>query len=218
MADDAPTSTVVAADVAAAGAAAVQDAPAKDAVASPCADNTSRKGESVAAATTAAAVAEKNKAGDAPTAAVGGDSAEAPSKSNGGVASRSDENVADAADAAVATTVATVATANDGASAATPATSAAKKSGKVSRRKSAVNLKKTPSKSNPADQRFKEGDQVLAKMRSFPPWPAVVLSRELLPGIMVGDAAQKGTTKSLDSVGPAAWVTQYPIFYLGTYE
>ena len=217
MADDAPTSTVVAADVPAAGAAAVQDAPAKDAVASPSADNTSRKGESVAAATAAAtaAVAEKNKTGDAPTAAVGGDSAEAPSKSNGGVVSGSDKNVPDAGDAAAA---AAAATGNDGASAATPATSTAKKAGKVSRRKSAVNPKKTPSKSNPADQRFKEGDQVLAKMRSFPPWPAVVLSRELLPGIMVGDSAQKGTTKSLDSVGPAAWVTQYPIFYLGTYE
>ncbi|TGZ81854.1 hypothetical protein EX30DRAFT_371061 [Ascodesmis nigricans] len=99
-------------------------------------------------------------------------------------------------------------------SAAPAQTPARKKS--VSRRKSMGNLKKTPKK--PAEEKsFAPGDLVLTRLKGYPPWPSIVLSEELLPEVM-----KKGPLGGKRSVGegmPAsAWKTQFPIFFLGSYD
>lgn len=106
-----------------------------------------------------------------------------------------------------------------------PATPATKKKGgakavpkSITKKKSHGNLKRK-STGGPAasDIKYEIGQYVLAKMRSFPPWPAIVLSKELLPEIMAVKP-NSGNSKSLETLGNAAWTTQYPIFYMGTYE
>jgi hypothetical protein len=95
-----------------------------------------------------------------------------------------------------------------------PTTPAAKKKSvpKPSRKKSLGSTKKsTPAKTTSV--KFEPGNYVIAKMRSYPPWPAIVLSKELLPEVM-----KKGKPKSLETLGPSAWNTQYPILFMGTYE
>jgi hypothetical protein len=93
-------------------------------------------------------------------------------------------------------------------------TPARKKS--ISRKKSNANLKKTPKK--PAeDKSFSPGDLVMTRLKGYPPWPSIVLSEELLP-----EALKNGPQPGKKAVGgglPAsAWKTQYPIFFLGSYD
>jgi len=172
---------------------------ADDALTSPRLSAEAAVGDAPAqAAITSSSGEDANKQGEA--VAVSATVAE----TNGGDKKESDTTTAPAAASA----------AGAASSAATPA----RKTPKPSKKKSLANMKKTPGKNAAAaDQRFKPGDYVMAKMRSFPPWPAIVLSKELLPEIMLAGPAG-GKAKSLETIGAAAWETQYPIFYMGTYE
>jgi hypothetical protein len=103
--------------------------------------------------------------------------------------------------------------------AATPAKTPGKKgkaTPKMSKKKSQANLKKK-SAAETADIKYEVGQHVIAKMRGFPPWPAIILSKELLPEMMLKKPAG-GNAKSLESLGDAAWNAHYPILYMGTYE
>jgi hypothetical protein len=89
-----------------------------------------------------------------------------------------------------------------------------------SRRKSLANLKGkgAPGKEKEL-KKYEPGQYVMAKMRSYPPWPAIVLNQELLPEVLlkpIGTGRVKN--RSLESVGSAAWHTQYPIMFMGTHE
>ncbi|KAF8543472.1 hypothetical protein BDD12DRAFT_214587 [Trichophaea hybrida] len=171
--------------------AAVGDATAQAAITSSSGEDANKKGETAASGDDTIAVS-----------VAGGDA----SKTNGGDKKELDTTTNPAASAAVE------------AAPSTAAAMPAKKTPRPSKKKSVANLKKTPGKNAAAaEQRFKPGDYVMAKMRSFPPWPAIVLSKELLPEIMV-TAPAGGKAKSLETVGATAWQTQYPIFYMGTYE
>ena len=133
------------------------------------------------------------------------------------------KEASDRAAADVDATVATETTALEK----TAATPASKKKGgakaapkSIGKKKSLANYFRRKSTGGPAaaaDTKYEIGQYVLAKMRSFPPWPAVILSKELLPDIMAVKPAA-GNAKSLETLGDAAWTTQYPIFYMGTYE
>ena len=111
---------------------------------------------------------------------------------------------------------ATVASAN------TPASRAKTKSmpKSASRRKSLANLKGkgAPGKEK-EPKKYEPGQYVMAKMRSYPPWPAIVLNQELLPEVLLKPGGTgRVKNKSLESVGSAAWHTQYPIMFMGTHE
>ncbi|KAA8895114.1 hypothetical protein FN846DRAFT_354534 [Sphaerosporella brunnea] len=104
---------------------------------------------------------------------------------------------------------------------AAPAKTPASKKGRpppksASKKKSLANLKKSKTVEAP-DIKYEVGQHVMARMRSYPPWPAIILSKELLPDFLVNKSAT-GNTKALESLGDAAWNTQYPIFFMGTYE
>ena len=194
---DAPSSPrpaeVSAAEPAAAPAAPAVAAPSTEPDATPAAAE-----PAVAAAAPPAAADKKDGDGDAPPV----DAQDAPAtngddKADAAASPPHDEDTAPSTAEPVA------------AAAPTPA----KKTPKPSRRKSVANFKKGAAAAPGPDIKYAEGQYVLAKMRSFPPWPALVLNKDLLPEVM-----RVGKPKSLETIGTAAWETQYPIFYLGTYE
>jgi len=92
---------------------------------------------------------------------------------------------------------------------------------KPSKKKSSANLKgKTPrsTKKAAADVDYQPGMSVLAKMRTFPPWPAIILSDELLPEALLktkpsGKSGKKGEASAAPSA-PTSW----PVMFMGTNE
>lgn len=99
-----------------------------------------------------------------------------------------------------------------------PATPAPKS---TARKKSLANLKNnnTPSKSKNADVKYEPGMQVLAKMRTFPPWPAVILSEELLPeALLKTRPSNKNPRTKGSSNAPSDERRHWPVIYMGTFE
>ncbi|CUS10212.1 unnamed protein product [Tuber aestivum] len=94
---------------------------------------------------------------------------------------------------------------------------------KPTKKKSSGNLKgKTPrsTKKAAADVDYQPGMNVLAKMRTFPPWPAIILSDDLLPEALLrtkpsGKSGKKGEASA--SVAPSA-PTSWPVMFMGTNE
>ncbi|CAZ82361.1 unnamed protein product [Tuber melanosporum] len=94
---------------------------------------------------------------------------------------------------------------------------------KPTKKKSSANLKgKTPRSTKKAvvDVDYQPGMSVLAKMRTFPPWPAIILSDELLPEALVrtkpsGKSGKKGEASA--SAAPSA-PTSWPVMFMGTNE
>lgn len=197
MADDAPTSPRPAE-----GTTSEAPKPEADAIAAPAAVVSEEVDAKKDGTEDAAPPADKKEADDVAAA----DSASAVEEAGAPKANGDDKEDAtasspqDEASAAPAVTAAA-------------ATLSAKKTPKLSRRKSLASFKKGGAAAPNPDIKYDEGQYVLAKMRSFPPWPALVLNKDLLPEVM-----RVGKPKSLETIGAAAWDTQYPIFYLGTYE
>lgn len=99
-----------------------------------------------------------------------------------------------------------------------PATPAPKS---AARKKSLANLKNsnTPAKSKNADVKYEPGMQVLAKMRTFPPWPAVILSEELLPeALLKTRPSTKNPRTKGSSAAPSDERRHWPVIYMGTLE
>jgi len=94
---------------------------------------------------------------------------------------------------------------------------------KPSKKKSSANLKgKTPrsTKKAAADVEYQPGMSVLAKMRTFPPWPAIILSDETLPEALLrakpsGKSGKKGEASA--SAAPST-PTSWPVMFMGTNE
>lgn len=102
-------------------------------------------------------------------------------------------------------------------SSAAVATPASKKKA-VGKRKSLANLKTPSKKGADPDKKFTPGQYVMAKMKSYPPWPAIVLNDELLPEVLKKGPQQGKSKNAPTDTGPSAWKTQYPIFFMGTFE
>lgn len=86
---------------------------------------------------------------------------------------------------------------------------------RLSKKKSSVNMKGkgTPKKTVDVNLKFEPGNHVMAKMRSYPPWPAIILNQELLPGLLKDGPPKGGKTAPSE-----AWKTHYPVMFLGTLE
>lgn len=91
----------------------------------------------------------------------------------------------------------------------------------AARKKSLANLKNngTPSKAKNPDVKYEPGMQVLAKMRTFPPWPAVILSEELLPEALLKTrpSSKNPRTKGSSTASPDER-RHWPVIYMGTLE
>lgn len=102
-----------------------------------------------------------------------------------------------------------------------PATPAKATPKSAARKKSLANLKNnnTPSKAKNPDVKYEPGMQVLAKMRTFPPWPAVILSEELLPEALLKTrpSSKNPRTKGSSTASPDER-RHWPVIYMGTLE
>lgn len=102
-----------------------------------------------------------------------------------------------------------------------PATTAKSTPKSAAKKKSLANLKSngTPAKVKNADVNYEPGMQVLAKMRTFPPWPAVILSEELLPeALLKTRPSNKNPRTKGSSAEPAEVKRHWPVMYMGTNE
>lgn len=102
-----------------------------------------------------------------------------------------------------------------------PATPAKATPKSAARKKSLANLKNnnTPSKPKNPDVKYEPGMQVLAKMRTFPPWPAVILSEELLPeALLKTRPSTKNPRTKGSSTAPSEERRHWPVIYMGTLE
>jgi hypothetical protein len=102
-----------------------------------------------------------------------------------------------------------------------PATTAKSTPKSAAKKKSLANLKNngTPAKVKNADVNYEPGMQVLAKMRTFPPWPAVILSEELLPeALLKTRPSNKHPRTKGSSAEPAEIKRHWPVMYMGTNE
>lgn len=103
----------------------------------------------------------------------------------------------------------------------TPATPAKATPKSAARKKSLANLKNnnTPSKAKNPDVKYEPGMQVLAKMRTFPPWPAVILSEELLPeALLKTRPSSKNPRTKGASTAQSEERRHWPVIYMGTLE
>ncbi|RPB00828.1 hypothetical protein L873DRAFT_1678875 [Choiromyces venosus 120613-1] len=94
---------------------------------------------------------------------------------------------------------------------------------KPTKKKSSANLKgKTPRSTKKAavDVDYQPGMNVLAKMRTFPPWPAIILSDELLPEALLKTKPSGKSGKKGEASAPAAPAapTSWPVMFMGTNE
>lgn len=203
----------------------VDDAPTKDVIAESPAPGTAKDAVNEESSTEAPVADEKQASSEPASSDEKRPEAEDEKKDESAL-----EEKANGEDATAASADATPATeddkpaedksvADDAAStSATAATPARKKS--LSKKKSVANLKKTPKKAAAVDDRtFAPGDLVLARLKGYPPWPSIILSEELLPdSLKKGPQPGKPKAAGDQPLPPSAWKTQFPIFFLGTYE
>lgn len=92
---------------------------------------------------------------------------------------------------------------------------------KMSKKKSLANLKAkdTPKKTVP-EINYEPGMYVLAKMRRYPPWPAIILNDDLLPEFLQKSRPNARIGKAKDaSAPPPNPPRHWPVMYLGgTFE